>query len=205
MARSASARLSSASGIRSAITGFVCARVSSAVMKRGTRPMRKPRFGVVPTVAGCTLGVAAAATGKDDQIAAAEQRSVSLGIEREAASDEVVYPRLDAAGCAEVVQRKSEQDRVGLLDLVDQLFGQCPRGGLSRCAQFRFYSAGHTRGGIEVRDGVAAQVSVGDGAVGMSSPPGVPCVGGELAADRTVALDAGVDMQQMRHLCISHR
>ena len=43
----------------------------------------------------------------------------------------MIDPGLDGAGRAEVVDGEPEQDRVRALDLVDELVGQRPRGGLS--------------------------------------------------------------------------
>ena len=49
--------------------------------------------------------------------------------------------------------------------------------------------------GVEVRERVPAEVAVGDSAVRVRGPPGIGGPGGELPADRAVALDARVDVQ----------
>ena len=56
--------------------------------------MRKPWFRVVPPVSGCAFGVAPTAAGEYDELEAAEQGGLGLGIERESGRDEVVDPAI---------------------------------------------------------------------------------------------------------------
>ncbi len=90
----------------------------------------------------------------------------------------------------EVVQRKPQHDRVRFLDLVDQLFAQRPGFGVGRGVLVARQYPGQAAGRIKVRQGITAEVPVGDGAVGMRGAPGGGGPGAELAADRGVSPDA---------------
>ena len=59
---------------------------------------------------------------------------------------------------------------------------------------------GQAAGRIQVRQGSAAAVTVGDGAAGMRGAPDGGGAGAELAADGGVCPDACVDVQQVSHL-----
>jgi hypothetical protein len=115
---------------------------------------------------------------------------VGFWVDGQPGGDEVVDPGLDAAGCAEVVQREAQHDRVRFLDLADQLFGQRPGGGLGRGVLVAGQYPGQPAGRVKVREGIAAEVPVGDGSCGVRGAPGGRCAGGELAADRGVSPDA---------------
>lgn len=130
MAASARTRLAAASGMRSAIARLLRAVVNSAVMNRGVSPVadkcvREPRLSVVPAFPRCAGAVPAAARGKNDEFGVAQQSDVGLRVDRHSWSDEVVDAGLDGAWRAVVVERKAQQDRVSLLDVVDQLNAEC--------------------------------------------------------------------------------
>src|SRR3954452_8122448 len=102
MARSAAARLSAASGLKAAIAGLTRAAVSSAVMKRGSKPgdgeaVGRPLLGVDPSLARGGGRVAAAAGGEHDEIASAQKPFVGRRVQRESWRDEVIDPSLDRA------------------------------------------------------------------------------------------------------------
>ena len=75
---------------------------------------------MIPAFARRARTVTAAAAGQRNEVGVAEQAGVGLGVDGQARGDDVVDPGLDRAGRTEVIQREAEQDRVGLLDLVDQ-------------------------------------------------------------------------------------
>ncbi len=145
---------------------------------------------MVPAFAWRARAVSAAPAGDHDEVASAEQAGVSLRVDRQPGGDEVVDPGLDAAGRAVVVQREAQHDRVGLLHLADQQLGQRPGLGLGRCVLVGRQHCGQPAGRIKVRQGIAAEVPVGDGAAGMRGAPDGGGPGAELAADRGASPDA---------------
>jgi predicted dithiol-disulfide oxidoreductase (DUF899 family) len=130
-----------------------------------------------------------------EQVASAEHPGQRRRVDGESGCDEMIDPRLDAAGRAEVVERQSEQDRVGRQDLLDDLLGQLPRDGLGRSLLLGRHHSRPPGLAVQVRQRVRPEVTVGDRAARMRRPPGGGCARGQGAADRPLPLEARVDVQ----------
>jgi MFS family permease len=102
----------------------------------------------------------------------------------------VIDPGLDRARRAEVVDGEPEQDRVRALDLIDELLGQRPRGGLSGRVLCGRDTPGEDGIGIEMRQWIGAEIAVGDGPARVRGEPDAGGARGQPAADGPVALDA---------------
>jgi hypothetical protein len=69
---------------------------------------------MIPTLPRRAGTVSATARGENDEFGVAQQSGVGLRVNRHSRSDEVVDPGLDCAWRAVVVERKAQQNRVGL-------------------------------------------------------------------------------------------
>ena len=203
-AASAAFRLAAARSRRSAICGFDVGEGQlggdEARLEAGQRhPVRQPRLGVVPALARRALAVAAPARLQDDHLGAAELALAGRRVDREAGRDQVVDPGLHRARRAEVVERQAEQDRVGGVDLADQLGRERPGGGLRLVVLVDGDEAGLGARRAQVRDRVDGEIAVGHGAARMGGVPTSRGARGQRPADRTVPLDARVDVKKMGH------
>ncbi len=120
---------------------------------------------------------------------------MGLGVDGQPQGDDVVDPGLDRAGRTEVVQRQTEQHRVGLLDLVDQFDAERKRRVLCRGALLRGHHSRQSRRGIQVRDRAGAEIAVGHSSAGMGAPPPIGAPGGQSTTHRDLPSDRGIDMQ----------
>ena len=154
---------------------------------------------MVPAVAWCAGSVSATARGQYEELGVTKQACARLGVERQPWRDEVVHPRLHGAGRTVVVQRKSEQEHVGALDLVDQLDAARERRGLRRRVVGGRDHPGQAARGVEVRDRVCGEVAIGHRSAGVGGVPPLRGARGQSATDRAVALNGRVDVQQVRH------
>ena len=106
---------------------------------------------------------------------------------------------LKPAGDAEIVHRQAEDEEVGGEQLVDQLLARPQeRVLLVRSGLGRRVDRGDHRFGDE-RDGVVADVPVGDDVAGVGGEPGVDELLRQLPRVRTLAPRAGVQVEQMGH------
>jgi len=124
----------------------------------------------------------------------------TFGVDREAAGHHVVDPSLDRARRAEVVERQAEQDRVCLLELVDELLRKLPRNSLCRRVLFGRDVPCKPAPRVEVRDRAGAEVTVGDRAAGIRRTPHPGGASAQRTSDRPFDSDARVDVKQMRHV-----
>src|SRR5262249_26115579 len=131
--------------------------------------------------------------------AAAEQALATFEVDREASRDDVIDPCLDRARRAEVVERQAEQDRVCLLDLIDEPNRELPGCGLGSCGLFERDVPWKAAASVEVRDGAGAEVPVGDRAAEMRSMPSLGGARAQGARHRGLDTDARVDVEQMGH------
>jgi len=110
------------------------------------------------------------------------------------------HPGLDGARRPEVVQRQTQQNRVGVLDLVDKHDAQRERLVLRRRVLVDGQQSGRPCHAVEVRYRVHGEVAVVDRAAGMRRAPAVGRTGGKTPADGAVALHGRVDVKQVGHL-----
>jgi hypothetical protein len=141
--------------------------------------------------------VPAAAAGKHDEVGVAEQAGMGLGVDGQPQGDDVVDPGLDRTGRTKVVQRKAEQDRVGLFDLVDQFGAERERHILRRRALLGGHHSRQSGRGIQVRYWVGPEIAVSHRCAGMGAPPPIGGAVGQPTTHRVVASDRGIDVKQV--------
>src|SRR5947207_10344016 len=111
----------------------------------------------------------------------------------------MVDPCLDRARRAEVVERQAGQDRVCVLELVDELLRKLPRNSLCRRVLFGWDVPCKPALRVEVRNRAGAEVTVGDRAAGMRGTPNPGGASAQRTSDRPFDSDARIDVKQMSH------
>jgi hypothetical protein len=132
----------------------------------------------------------------DHGLAAGQAHGALVGV-LEGAPDlgHAVDPGLELGRDGEVVERRTDHDHVGLKELAHQLFGQRILAALR--IRGGFLTGAKAQGvGAQVGHHIGGQVQVLDLRARMGRHPGGHGAGGQIAGNRLVAGDGGIDVQQ---------